>query len=87
MKYVLLQDSTQWMETQALVWVFKTSVRSMADAASLVPALNKLAGKGRWNFDLQDCDRILRIVASDLTPDRAIYLLRHHGFDCEELED
>jgi hypothetical protein len=69
------------------VLVFSTSVESLDQVRSLAPVLNVLAGRGQWNFALDDSDRILRIVCSDVNPIAAIRLLREHGFDCKELED
>ncbi|MCW5911840.1 MAG: hypothetical protein KIT62_12235 [Cyclobacteriaceae bacterium] len=68
------------------VLVFKTSVQSAESVSRLAPVLNSLAGSNQWNFALDDCDRILRIVSPSVMPDEAIQLLAAHGFDCEELE-
>lgn len=67
------------------VLVFKTSVQSADHVLRLTPLLNQLVGKS-WNFALDDCDRILRIVAPTVEPDAAIQLLTKQGFECEELE-
>ena len=40
----------------------------------------------RWNFDLEDCDNILRIVAGPLSPRQVEAVLQTAGFDCQELE-
>ena len=37
--------------------------------------LNKLVGDGKWNFDLDDCDRILRIATEGVRPNEAIDLV------------
>jgi hypothetical protein len=68
------------------VLVFSTSVKSLEEVKSLAPKINSLAGKGHWNFALDDSDRILRIVSKEVEPNRAINLLKQHGFDCKELE-
>jgi len=69
------------------VLVFKTSVETMDHISYLSPKLNALAGSGSWNFDLADCDRILRIVSNKLKPDDAALLLQNFGFSCFELDD
>ena len=69
------------------VLVFATSVQSGEDVKVLAPALNNFVGKGRWNFALDDDDRILRIVSKEMEPLEAIRLLGQHGYDCRELED
>ena len=54
-----------------------------ADFAQNLPPLN-LAGN--WNFALDDCDHILRIVSDEVEPMNAILLLQAQGFECKELE-
>jgi hypothetical protein len=68
------------------VLVFKTSVESHENVSRLAPMLNKLAGDGKWNFALDDCDRILRIASKGVRPDEAIGLLGSYGFLCQELD-
>ncbi len=69
------------------VLVFSTSVASKDDVRDLTPLLNSFAGKGRWNFALDDCDRILRIVSAEVDPFTTIRLLNDMGYQCRELED
>ncbi|MBS1615611.1 MAG: hypothetical protein JST06_05775 [Bacteroidetes bacterium] len=69
------------------VLVFKTSVASLADLLKLQPLLDTvLEGSGCWNFDLDDCDRVLR-VEGDTQPRAVIQTLASAGFQCEELSD
>ena len=67
------------------ILVFKTSVQNHDSVNQLAPLLNGLAGCGKWNFALDDCDRILRIVSASVQPQQAIQLLSFQGFSCEEL--
>ena len=69
------------------VLVFATTVQTSHQARLLQPHLNRLAGIGGWNFDLTDCDRILRITRPGICPEQAIRLLEQFGFQCTELED
>jgi hypothetical protein len=68
------------------VLVFSTSVQSVDQVKSLEPKINSLAGKGHWNFALDDCDKILRIVSDKVKPQFAIQLLEKNGFKCRELD-
>ncbi len=68
------------------VLVFKTSVQSYENVDQLKPLLDTLAGKGKWNFALDDCDRILRIASCSVRPAEAIVLLTGQGFSCLELD-
>ncbi len=69
------------------VLVFKTSIESNTSVASVAPVLDAVAGPGNWNFALDDCDRILRIVSTSVDPSLAIFVLNELGFECSELED
>ncbi|SFF54329.1 hypothetical protein SAMN04488541_105226 [Thermoflexibacter ruber] len=48
-----------------MIWVFKTSVQSQKEVKNLTAFLDSMIGKGNWNFDLEDCDKILRLVSSN----------------------
>lgn len=68
------------------VLVFKTSISNNEEVKKLNPLLNKLMKKNDlWNFDLEDCDNILRVETNHLQPESVLGLLGMHGFYCEEL--
>jgi hypothetical protein len=69
------------------VLVFSTTVESADEVHSLDPFLDMYAGRGRWNFALDDKDKILRIVSMHDRAQGAIQLLKEHGFECHELQD
>lgn len=69
------------------VLVFTTSVQSTDQVKFLAPFIDSLAGKDRWNFALDDCDKILRIVSDQVKPTAAIHLLKRYGYQCHELTD
>lgn len=70
------------------VLVFKTSVTTQQKIAQVSPLLDTLMDKSeKWNFDLEDCDNILRVEAINLKPWQIISSLTAVGFACEELED
>ncbi len=68
------------------VLVFKTSVKHQKEVKQLRPLLNALVDwEGRWNFDLDDCDNILRIETRKLQAAIISSALQVQGFACEEL--
>jgi hypothetical protein len=69
------------------VLVFKTSVDTPQHVKALKPLLDSVAGRGRWNFALDDCDKILRIASMRTNAQVAIRLLQENGYECAELED
>lgn len=68
-----------------MIYVFKTSVHTTTDLQTLRPHLDELLRQGRWNFDLQDCDRILRVDSPNEITQGILHLLHQTGFECEEL--
>ncbi|WP_187264390.1 hypothetical protein [Pontibacter beigongshangensis] len=70
------------------VLVFKTSVTTNREARKVEPILNKLMDAcEKWNFDLEDCDHILRVEAVSVEASVVIEKLNRAGFACEELAD
>lgn len=68
------------------VFIFKTTVATYAQIKSLKPKLDKLIQQAdRWNFDLDDCDNILRVESTACNADEVIKTLQLAGYDCEEL--
>ncbi|MBU2974421.1 hypothetical protein [Zobellia sp. B3R18] len=67
------------------VLVFKTTVGKRKEIRHLKPFLNRMVEpEGRWNFDLEDCDNILRVETCQHSS-KVASLLQEQGFACEEL--
>lgn len=70
------------------VLVFKTSVTTSRNISKVGPLLDRLMDESeKWNFDLEDCDHILRVEAVSVQASAIIKNLQHAGFACTELED
>ena len=73
------------MET---VEVFKTNVQKDAQARQLAKKLLVYFPYCKINFDLQDCDKILRvagIAGIAICADRIIRVINRNGYKCEVL--
>lgn len=70
-----------------MINIFKTSVKNQRDINLVKPHLNELAGISKWNFDLEDCDKILRVESEIKNDFTIIKILQDSGFECEELPD
>jgi hypothetical protein len=72
-----------------MVEVFKTNVKDPHHAAMLIDRIHKTFVGYNANFDLEDCDKILRVKStSDLVQsDVLIDLLEDLGFVAEILPD
>ncbi|HLA55540.1 MAG TPA: hypothetical protein VK623_05550 [Flavobacterium sp.] len=69
-----------------MIFVFKTSVKTKTQVQQLQPHIDKILPNAKWNFDLEDIDKILRIDSEENIALIIINLLEIHDFDCEELE-
>ena len=68
-----------------MIFVFKTSVKSNMQVNKLKPHIDNLLPIAKWNFDLEDCDKILRIDSEENIVLEITTLLNIHKFSCEEL--
>ncbi len=69
-----------------MILVFKTSVKTKLQAKKLKPHIDRILPNRKWNFDLEDCDSILRIESEENISVMIIDLLNNHQYSCEELE-
>jgi hypothetical protein len=69
------------------VLVFKTNLNSPADVNRVAVELKAAAHVLRWNVDLEDVDRVLRIETSAPEPHEIVNVLAAAGYECEELQD
>lgn len=68
-----------------MIEVFKTDVGHPADARNLVFRLLGLYPNGGITFDLEDCDKVLRVECASVCPKAVISLMEAAGFSCEIL--
>jgi hypothetical protein len=69
-----------------MVEVFKTDVRKKTQSKMLLNVLGDAYPSFRINFDLSDCDKVLRIEGGHIDPSGIILLVKQHGFTCEVLD-
>ena len=67
------------------VAVFKTDVQQCAQAERLLSLLRINYPACRINFNLDDCDKILRVEGTILCCDKITQLLKLNGYACEAL--
>lgn len=68
-----------------MVEVFKTNVMRKAAANRLIAQLALLFPGSRVNFDLEDCDKVLRVEGLGICSEKTITLLQGEGYECLEL--
>jgi hypothetical protein len=69
------------------ILIFKTNVENMNHIRKLYPLLKTIQGILKWNIDTEDVDRILRVEAVSVAPQRIEMALQSAGYYCKELED
>jgi hypothetical protein len=68
-----------------MVEVFKTNVQYRELAEQLVSILRSRFAFCKINFDLEDCDKILRVEGKQICVETIIEILSNHGLECEVL--
>jgi hypothetical protein len=69
-----------------MVEVFKTNVQNEAQSKMLLSILSKAHPSFKINFDLSDCDKVLRVEGDNMEALTIMILVKEHGFNCEILE-
>ena len=72
-----------------MVEVFKTNVQHRDQAEMLIEQIHQIFVDYKANFDLDDCDRILRVESAGklVHSSPVIELLKYYGFEAEVLPD
>lgn len=71
-----------------MVEVFKTNISEKHLAEKILYEIHKANAAYQANFDLQDCDRILRVKAlcGEVNTDPIIHLISEFGYKASVLE-
>jgi 50S ribosomal subunit-associated GTPase HflX len=72
-----------------MIEVFKTNLEDPKDADWLIQLISTSFPGYQVNFDLEDCDRIMRVKCEHLVVDvkHLILILKDRGFEAEVLHD
>jgi len=69
-----------------MVEVFKTNVRSIRKAKLVIEKLAEEFPAHKINFDLDDCDKILRVQGKNILQQKVINVVTALNYQCEILE-
>ena len=69
------------------ILVFKTDVRNRKKVTAVAPYLENIKGIIKWNIDLQDVDRVLRVECTSTSAGIIENSLQQAGYYCKELTD
>ncbi|MBN9482255.1 MAG: hypothetical protein BGO70_16905 [Bacteroidetes bacterium 43-93] len=68
------------------IHVFKTNIDTETDSQIVGEVLNTHEDVMHWSVDLNDVDRVLRIVTCSLHQSDIISLINQQGYQCSELQ-
>jgi hypothetical protein len=68
-----------------MVEVFKTNVQEVSEASKLVGLLLRHFPGSKINFDLHDCDKVLRVEGKNFVTETVIVIVKENGFACDVL--
>jgi hypothetical protein len=69
-----------------MIEVFKTNVQEFSEAQKLVALLLRHFPNSKINFDLDDCDKVLRVEGNNLRIEKVMTLVMQKGFLCKVLD-
>ena len=69
-----------------MIEVFKTNVQEFSEAQKLVALLHRHFPNSKINFDLDDCDKVLRVEGNNLRIEKVMTLVKQKGFLCAVLD-
>ena len=69
-----------------MVEVFKTNVQKKTQSKMLLSILSEAFPSFKINFDLSDCDKVLRVEGDNIEALSIMILLKENGFKCEILD-
>ncbi|HTF29925.1 MAG TPA: hypothetical protein VK625_13830 [Flavitalea sp.] len=85
-QYITGKNIKPNFKAEKMIAVFKTGVTNQNDASCLIKTLQNQYPDYRINFDLEDCDNILRIEGQNIKTRDISEKLQNEGFMCIELE-
>ncbi len=71
--------------SSANILLFKTNIFLETDKQSVYDILTNHEGILKWSIDMEDPDKILRIITHNLTINNIVDMLADCGYQCEEL--
>jgi len=74
------------INSDKMIEVFKTNVDEACHAKNVIALLLQHFPGTRINFDLLDCDKILRVEGENFAVEKVVSLVTENGFNCIVLE-
>lgn len=78
-----IQPSTTF---NAMIGIFKTNIATPEERTHVLHAIRNNYEVGQCHVDLEDCDKVLRIVNMKVEENEMIQFVQQQGFNCEILD-
>lgn len=71
-----------------MIEIFRTTIKRKKDARMVISGLKVILPDSFINIDLEDCDKVLKIVTSNQSIDKGkiFKILNQYNFHCEILD-
>lgn len=69
-----------------MIYVLKTTVKYKKQVKIIAKEFDKITEIKKWNFDLEDCDKVLRVETNEKTLKIVCGILNSLNYICEELK-
>jgi uncharacterized HAD superfamily protein len=68
------------------ILIFRTNIIDAKHVKMVSPHIKQIEGVSKWNIDLQDEDKVLRVVANDIDATYVELVVQRAGYQCSEME-
>ncbi len=69
-----------------MIGIFKTNISTLQDKQAVVTAIAGQFRPTACTVDLEDCDKVLRVVSHQLEENQVIAFVRSLGYQCANLD-
>ncbi len=69
------------------ILIFRSNIHTEADRHSIKQALDFHPHIDDWTVDIDDKDKVLRVISARLGHKEIVDFVQLHGYSCEELTD
>lgn len=69
-----------------MVEIFKTNIKDALIAKQLIGLLMHHLPQHQYNFDLHDCDNILRVAGNNIAVNEIVLTVESNGYSCEWID-
>jgi hypothetical protein len=68
------------------IHIFKTNISNTTAVSNVGKVFSNITGVEEWSVDLEDVDKVLRVVTSTLSTKEITDLINGAGYSCQELD-